>query len=213
MKFVILFYKVNVGEKNMKILSIILVAFGACIMAYSIFQYYRSLLQLKIQIKAKKLFSDYIYAACFIMMLFFLVGYVVVGISYLVNEDTNPADFLIALIFFFGAIFVFAMVKMVQRMFIVTTDKAELKRQLKQQELMSDISQSFTSIRDHGELICDALKKSGEFLKVNRAFLLVYKKDTAVLECLYEWHDDKSVPFINNEKEWQFTEDMEVFKS
>ena len=70
-----------VNEKRrlyMRLLCISLVALGACIMSFSIFLYYKSLIDLKNQMKAKKLFGNLIYAACLIMMGFFLIGYIII---------------------------------------------------------------------------------------------------------------------------------------
>ncbi|MDR0497911.1 MAG: response regulator [Treponema sp.] len=107
----------------MKMLCISLVASGACIMLYSIVKYYKSLVELKTQLNAKRLFSDLIYAACFLMMVFFLAGYVIVANSYISHAETTVADILIANIFFFGAIFVIAMVTMAGRMFHAIKEK------------------------------------------------------------------------------------------
>ena len=195
----------------MFIVCILLIACGAGIMLYSIIKYHRFLVQLKTQINTQKLFSSFIYLACFVAMLFFLVGYVVIAIVYTLNAKINTHDLLIASIFFFGAIFVIVMVTMVHRMFVSVTDKAELKKRLQQQELMSAISQSFTTIEDHNRLIYDALKMSGEFMGVNHAFLAQYRKDLDILDCLYEWHDEIGHPFVGYDDKWPLFPDMEYF--
>ena len=195
----------------MRIVCILLVLLGAGIMVYSIARYYSFLARLKKQIKAYRLFSNLIYAACFIMMLFFLIGYVFVAVVYIVNKETAAQDLLTALIFFFGAVFVIAMVTMVHRMFADITDKADLKKQLRQQELMSAIAQSFTTTEDSKKLICQALKMSGEFMNVNHAFLSKYRREQNVLECLYEWYDETGRPFVGAKSNWPISPDMDFF--
>ena len=192
-------------------LCIILIVFGAGIMLYSIGKYYKSLLLLKTQIKADKLFSNLIYAACFAMMIFFLAGYLFTAIVNILKTEITVQDLLIAAIFFFGAVFVFAMVTMVRRMFIVMTDKAELKKRLQQQELMSAISQSFTTVEDPQKLIHKALRMAGEFINVNHAFLSQHRKEQNILECISEWHDKTGRPFIGSNDKWPFTQDMEYY--
>jgi len=194
------------------LLCVLLVALGACVMLYSIVKYYKHLYELKVQMNAKKLFSDWIYAACFIMMLFFLIGYIVNLVIYTFAEKVSSQDILVAFIFFFGALFVFAMIIMVHRMFIAIMDKTELKRRLKQQELMSAISQSFTTTEDPHKLIYEALKMSGEFMNVNHSFLSKYNKEQNNLECLYEWFDGNATPFIGVKDKWPLTPGMQIYK-
>jgi len=107
-------------------LCITLVSLGACVMSYSIYKYYKSLSDLKTQMNAKNLFGEWIYAACFAMMIFFLIGYVFCGVAYAIKTLMSMDDLLISLIFFFGAIFVFAMGTMMRRMFTTLKDNTEL---------------------------------------------------------------------------------------
>jgi signal transduction histidine kinase len=79
-----------------------------------------------------------------------------------------------------------------------------------EQELVITISQNFAMAEHPYKLINEVLKMSGEFLKVNHAFLSYYLKDEAVLECRYEWCDDKARPFIGGEDKWPITPDMEI---
>ena len=193
-------------------LSISLLVLGAFIMLYGIIKYYKALIELKKQTKSQNLFSNAIYLACFAMMLFFLAGYVFTAVVYVLEESITSQDFLIALIFFLGAIFVVAMVTMVQRMFIAISDKAELTKQLKQQELMSAISQSFTTTENMDNLINNALKTVGEFLGVNHTFISRYLEDKGILECNYEWYDKKARPFLGDEDKWPISPDMEIYQ-
>ncbi len=195
----------------MQITCILLLALGAYFMLYSIIKYYKSLVELKAQTNAGKLFSDWIYAACFVMMVFFLIGYIANLAMYALDKEVSTQDLLIALIFFFGAVFVLAMIIMMQRMFITVTDKAELKKQLQQQELMSAISQSFTTVEKPQKLIFEALKMSGKFMNVNHAFLARHLEDESALECLSEWNDKKSRPFIGGIGKLPFMKDMQIY--
>jgi signal transduction histidine kinase/CheY-like chemotaxis protein len=73
----------------------------------------------------RRLFDNWIYAACFIMMLFFFIGYAANIVFYIFTSKISTQDILIAMIFFFGAIFVLAMITMIRRMFnkIITEEK------------------------------------------------------------------------------------------
>ena len=95
-------------------------------MLYSIIKYYKALVSIKGQTSAQKLSDNWIYAACFIMMCFFLVGYLIVMVNDIFKEALTMQDLLIALIFFFGAIFVFAMITMIRHMFVAVTENARL---------------------------------------------------------------------------------------
>ena len=194
-------------------LCILLIVLGAGIMIYNIVKYYEYLLQLKAQIHARTLFSNYVYIACFIMMLFFLIGYVINLNVYLLATEINAQDVFIAVIFFFGSVFITTMVKMIRRMFLSVADKAELKKQLQQQELMSAISQSFTTTEDPKKLICEALKMVGEFMHVKHVFLSQYIKETNVLECIYQWSDESEDAAISSDDKWVFVPEVDYYKN
>ncbi|MCL1973045.1 MAG: ATP-binding protein [Endomicrobia bacterium] len=196
----------------MRTICVLFTALGVCIMLYGIAKYYKSLSNLKVQINMQKLFSNWIYIVCFIMMLFFLIGYVVNLVIYAFHKTISTQDLLISFIFFLGAVFVLAMVTMTHHMLTSITDNAELKKRLQQQELVSAIYQSFTTNEDPNELIRKALKMSGEFMKVNHAFLSQYRKESEILECLYEWLDEKGTPFIGGKDKWPLTPDMQYYK-
>ncbi|MCL2146894.1 MAG: ATP-binding protein [Synergistaceae bacterium] len=114
----------------MKMLCVVLVAFGSVIMLYSIAKYYKSLVDLTRQTGSHSIFTEWIYAACLIMMIFFQIGYIITLMFYVASYSLSFQDLLIALIFFFGAIFVLAMTTMMQH----TYDKADLMVRLEQQE-------------------------------------------------------------------------------
>jgi len=94
-------------------------------MLLSIVKYHKFLLRLKAQTKTESLFSNWIYAACFIMMSFFLVGYIASIVDFLVVHEVGVSHLLIATIFFFGAMFVFSMVTMIQRMFLTIAEQSD----------------------------------------------------------------------------------------
>jgi len=110
----------------MKSLCLSLVSLGAGIMLYSIFMYYKSLTDLKKQLKKEKLFGDWKYTICFILMVFFLIGYVICLAAYAVKVELSMDNLLISLVFFFGAIFVFTMGSMMKRMFSTMKENLEL---------------------------------------------------------------------------------------
>ena len=84
----------------MQSLCILLVALGAGVMLYSIVKYCRALVSIRGQTSAKKSSDNWIYAACLIMMGFFLVGYIIVMVADILKETLTMQDLLIALIFF-----------------------------------------------------------------------------------------------------------------
>ena len=110
----------------MRVLCISLVSLGALIMLLSIFRYCKALANLKSRMKADKLFGERIYAVCLLMMAFFLVGYIICIAGFSSGAAPDMQALLIACIFFFGAVFVFAMIMMMQRMFSAMIDNSDL---------------------------------------------------------------------------------------
>lgn len=94
----------------MQAICIIGVFAGAIIMLFSIIQYYRALVKLKLESYGTRVFSRTIYAVCMLLMVFFLAGYVVLGVSYIGRSQFGNSDLLIAAIFFFGAVFVLVVI-------------------------------------------------------------------------------------------------------
>ena len=133
----------------MRVLSIVLVALGAVIMLYNILRYYKSLVDLRTQLNAKKLFGDWIYAAGFAMMSFFLIGYIVVIVLDLCTETLLMQDLLISCIFFFGAIFVLVMVTMVKRMVTTIAENMQLVRAKEEAEQASSAKSAFLANMSH----------------------------------------------------------------
>lgn len=109
----------------MQIVSLCGVFFGALIMLLSICKYYRALVFLKEESYSGKTFSRWTYLLCMGLMLFFLVGYVVLGVSYFYPRDFTTADLLIAVIFFFGAVFVYVVITVQGQMSRAISNKAD----------------------------------------------------------------------------------------
>ena len=133
----------------MRLLCCMLVALGAAIMVVSIFMYYKSLIDLKNQIKAKRLFENGTYLACLIMMGFFLIGYIIILISDFLKDMLTMQELLISLIFFFGAIFVYSMVTMIRRMFTTITENSRLANAKEVAERSSQAKSTFLSNMSH----------------------------------------------------------------
>ena len=130
-------------------LCIALVALGAVIMLFSIASYYKGLLMLRVQMNSRGLFGAWIYAACLILMIFFLIGYIAIIVFYAGQSALSGQDLLIAFIFFFGAIFVLAMVSMTHKVFASVTEKAKLVKAKEIAEHESQVKSSFFSCMSH----------------------------------------------------------------
>ncbi len=66
-----------------------------------------------------------------------------------------------------------------------------LKKQLAQQELMTRLSQSFIDTEDPDRSLSDALRITGEFMKISRILLARYSDGALVYE--YEWIDPENL--------------------
>jgi len=106
-------------------------------------------MELKTQSKSRKLFSNWIYAACFLMMVFFFIGYMVVLFNYPSGSGLSTQDVLIAYIFFFGAIFVYSMTTMINRMRSTITEKSDLIEAKEIAERDSKAKSSYLSNMSH----------------------------------------------------------------
>ena len=177
----------EVGSRSMKLFCIALVVAGAIIMLFGIIKYYRALVELKGLARKNRLFSNWLYFACMLMMLFFLLGYLAFAAVLIRDQSITSLQLLIALIFFFGAIFVLSMVTLVRRMFLAVLDTDELKKRLAQQELMSDIAQSFISAGPVGDLIQTALERMGRFMGFDGAVVAQYDPERGMLDAKYAW--------------------------
>ena len=98
---------------------------GAVIMLYSIYKYYRSLVVLRGQSYSHKTFSRWTYALCMGLMLFFLAGYVALGVSYLFRQAFGTTELLISAIFFFGAVFVYVVITVQRQMSKTISSKTD----------------------------------------------------------------------------------------
>lgn len=87
------------------ILPIMLIALGAAIMVYNIRKYFTLVSQLSSLHTSKKRFTRRILFVYIVLLVFFLIGYVVIGFSMLFPSNTFSHS-LIGLIFFFGSVFV-----------------------------------------------------------------------------------------------------------
>jgi len=92
-------------------------------MLYSIITFLKSLANFKVQANEQKLFADWIYTICMILMVFFFVCYIAVDIIFLVADATSMTNLLIAFVFVFGAIFVYTMITMLKRMSTTISEK------------------------------------------------------------------------------------------
>ena len=110
----------------MRILCISLIAPGAGIMLISILKFYMALRDVKNHMESNRIFGSWTYSACFIMMLFFLFGYIVTLAINIFSANLSMQNLLIAVIFFFGAIFVYTMVSMTRSMFGTIMDNIRL---------------------------------------------------------------------------------------
>ena len=92
-------------------------------MLYSIITFLKSLVSFKMQANEQKMFADWVYTACMLLMLFFFVCYLAVDVIFLIADTISMTNLLIAFVFVFGAVFVFTMVKMLKRMSTTISEK------------------------------------------------------------------------------------------
>ena len=133
----------------MRYVCIALVSLGTLTMLYSIVKFYHALSELKKQMNEYRLFGERIYLACFVMMLFFFIGYMIFLFAIFGESEIATNTLLIALIFFFGAIFVNAMIVMLRRMFNSITDRERLLREKEIAENGSRMMGEFLSRMSH----------------------------------------------------------------
>ena len=107
----------------LKCICALLVTAGGCIMLYSIMTFLKSLVSFKVQANEQKIFADWIYTICMILMVFFFVCYIAVDIIFLVADEVSMTNLLIAFVFVFGAVFVYTMIMMLKRMSTTISEK------------------------------------------------------------------------------------------
>jgi len=100
-----------------------LVTIGGCIMLYSIITFLKSLANFKVQANEQKIFADWIYTVCMLLMVFFFVCYIAVDIIFLTTDTVSMTNLLIAFVFVFGAVFVYTMIMMLKRMSTTISEK------------------------------------------------------------------------------------------
>ena len=133
----------------MQILCISLVTMGTVIMVFSILKYYKSLVYFKIQMKTEKLFKDWVYLSCFIMMSLFLIGYITNVAVNIFTEDPTTKDLLITGFFFCGSIFVFALISVMHRMFTTAVENVKLLNAKEAAEQDSRAKSTFLATMSH----------------------------------------------------------------
>ncbi|MDL2307366.1 response regulator [Desulfovibrio sp. OttesenSCG-928-C06] len=86
-----------------------------------------------------------------------------------------------------------------------------LALRLRQQELMSDMSQIFMSPGDTSDLIRQALEMAGTFMQADRILVTTHKDGSSFLEMAYEWNrgegpdiapEDRMIPFAEGNIEY-----------
>ncbi len=189
----------------MQILCILLVVVGAVTMLSSVIRYCRALADLRQTSGGQSPSGRWLNVACLAMMLFFLVSYGVVAVSYTHDDNIERQDMLIAVIFFFGAVFTNTFVAVLRQTLKTLSDKDELNRRLAQQELMAAVSQSFVSTEAMPVLMENALRMVGEFLDASKIILGAVVPDRQVMTRFYGWfnetqgirsfEDDNGLPF------------------
>lgn len=159
-------------------LCLILIFLGVFIMAFSIMQYYKILLLLKKQNYETRVFQSSLYGASFIMMCFFLVGYIIIGVI-LFSAKFRSYYIIISLIFFFGGIFVLCMVN-VQRLMSAAIIK-QTGDILQSMIIAMEAKDNYT--RGHSEHVCRLVKLLYEHLPTTIQRTVNYEKlaDAALL--------------------------------
>jgi len=109
----------------LKPIAVALVTAGGFIMLFSILAFYKLLVALKTQSNEQKVFANWIYRACMCLMLFFLLGYIAFAVNLIAVDTATTPNLLIALIFFFGSVFVCTMVITLRRMSAALSKKTD----------------------------------------------------------------------------------------
>jgi len=109
----------------LKHICVLLVTTGGCIMLYSIIRFFKSLVDLKVQANEQKIFADWIYTASMLLMLFFFVAYIAVDVIFVIadSDTVSMTNLIVSLVFVFGAIFVYTMIAVLQRMYATVCKK------------------------------------------------------------------------------------------
>lgn len=106
----------------MRVICVLLIFWGACIVLYSIIDYYRDLVFIRDKTSAQKIFATKLNIIAFGVMVLFLVGYLAIDIIYLFRPLSEEST-VTAFIFFFVSIFVFVMVTQERKKSIIIFEK------------------------------------------------------------------------------------------
>lgn len=109
----------------LKYVCVALVTTGGGIMLYSIISFFKSLVRFRVQANEQRIFADWIYTVCMILMLFFFICYAAVDIMFVISErgTFTMTNLIIAMVFVFGAVFVYTMIAMLKRMSATISQK------------------------------------------------------------------------------------------
>jgi len=109
----------------LKHICVLLVTTGGGIMLYSIITFLKSLINLKIQANEQRIFVDWIYTVCMLLMLFFFIAYIAIDVFFIIAaaDTISMTNLIVALVFVFGAIFVYVMVVVLKRMYNTISNK------------------------------------------------------------------------------------------
>jgi len=92
-------------------------------MLYSIITFFKFLVNFKMQANEQRIFANWIYIVCMLLMTFFFVSYIVVDIAFIIADAVSMTNLIVALVFVFGALFVYTMIVMLKRMFTTISQK------------------------------------------------------------------------------------------
>lgn len=138
----------------MRFITVTLIVLGSILMFMSIISFHRLMKRCKdetYKIDAQK--KNIVYLSCLLMMYAFLVGYGVV--AYLVSTGVfQPVYLIVALIFFFGAIFVAMMVYALW----IMNDSLSKKNVELMELLVTSIEMKDTYTKGHSKHVCDVVE-------------------------------------------------------
>ena len=118
--------KMKKGEDcSMKPIAVIEVLAGATILLVSIVNYYRLLKLFREKTYEHKIFSKLTYGLCFALMASFLVGYIVLGINYRIDDEIEISDLLGVTLFLLGSVFVYVVINVQDQMLKVVRLRTE----------------------------------------------------------------------------------------
>lgn len=103
----------------LRIICVVCVAVGCVIMSGSIYKYSKCVIKKEILDEKTSYYRVRTYKLSMVLMCFFLCGYIGTLLLMLISADLNGKDFLIALIFFFGAVFVDVMIEAQKQMLTI----------------------------------------------------------------------------------------------